>query len=226
MWKELFSLASSNNLFVEAHEQAADMLDTDWIMYQASVESLRNSDTGEIEIDIYAKDKEVNRAERDIRRKIFTHLCVSGSTNLSAGLALVTVVIDIERIGDYTKNIYDLARCHPQRLHAGSLEEKLKAAEAGITDLFKNMITSYKNDDVELARKVMLDYKGSLSAACGEIGNAIVRGEADDLNAADAGAVALYARFLKRIASHSRNIISGVVNPFPRIGYKEKKEEA
>jgi hypothetical protein len=38
--------------------------------------------------------------------------------------------------------------------------------------------------------------------------------------------VALYARFLKRIASHSRNIISGVVNPFPRIGYKEKKVEA
>ena len=92
MWKQLFSLASNNNLFVKAHEQAAEMLDTDWTMFQASVESLRNSDYGEIEIDIYAKDKEVNRGERDIRRKIFTHLSVSGSSNLSAGLALVTVV--------------------------------------------------------------------------------------------------------------------------------------
>lgn len=226
MWKELFNLSSSNNLFVEAHEQAAEMLDTDWTMFQVSVESLRNSDTGEVSIDIYAKDKEVNRGERDIRRKIFTHLSVSGSSNLSAGLALVTVVIDIERIGDYTKNIYELAKNHSERLHAGSLEEKLKAAEEGISALFQNMIQSYKNDDVELARKVMLDYKEGLSAACEEISDSIVRGEANDLNAADAGAVALYARFLKRIASHSRNIISGVVNPFPRIGYKEKKEEA
>ena len=226
MWKELFSLASNNTLFVKAHEQAAEMLDTDWTMFQVSVESLRNSDTGEVEIDIYAKDKEVNRGERDIRRKIFTHLSVSGSSNLSAGLALVTVVIDIERIGDYTKNIYDLACHHPQRLHAGSLEGKLKAAEEGISELFQNMIKSYKNDDVELARKVMLDYKEGLSAACEEISDSIVQGNANDLNAQDAGAVALYARFLKRIASHSRNIISGVVNPFPRIGYKEKKVEA
>jgi hypothetical protein len=77
-----------------------------------------------------------------------------------------------------------------------------------------------------LARKVMLDYKEGLSAACEEISDSIVQGNANDLNAQDAGAVALYARFLKRIASHSRNIISGVVNPFPRIGYKEKKVEA
>jgi uncharacterized membrane protein YeaQ/YmgE (transglycosylase-associated protein family) len=40
--------------------------------------------------------------------------------------------------------------------------------------------------------------------------------------AADATAVSLYARFLKRIASHSRNIVTSVVNPFQRIGYREK----
>jgi len=34
--------------------------------------------------------------------------------------------------------------------------------------------------------------------------------------------VSLYARFLKRIASHSRNIVTSVVNPFHRIGYREK----
>ncbi|MDA7916402.1 hypothetical protein N9B94_04130, partial [Verrucomicrobia bacterium] len=66
MWKELFGLASNNNLFVQAHEQAVEMLDIDWTMYQASVESLRNSDTGDHPVDIYAQDKVVNKGERDI----------------------------------------------------------------------------------------------------------------------------------------------------------------
>jgi ATP-binding cassette, subfamily B, heavy metal transporter len=34
-------------------------------------------------------------------------------------------VIDIERIGDYAKNIYDLAKSHPAKLHGGSLEEEI-----------------------------------------------------------------------------------------------------
>ena len=36
-----------------------------------------------------------------------------------------------------------------------------------------------------------------------------------------AGALCLYARYLKRIAAHSRNLISSIVNPFERIGYPE-----
>ncbi len=224
MWKELFNIAGNQNLQTQAHEQAVAMLDTDWTMFQASVDSLRNSDSGEIAIDIYAKDKEVNRAERDIRRKIFTHFSVSGSGDLSAGLALATVVIDIERIGDYTKNIYDLARKHPARLFAGGLEGELKTVEEDVTSLFRDMIQAYKNEDLDLCRKVMEGYKSGVSTACDEINNAIVAGEADDLSVADAGCVTLYVHYLKRIASHSRTIVSGLVNPFPRIGYKEKAD--
>ena len=31
-----------------------------------------------------------------------------------------------------------------------------------------------------------------------------------------------FGRYLKRIAAHSRNLISSIVNPFERIGYKEQ----
>ncbi len=224
MWKELFNIAGNQNLYAQAHEQAVAMLETDWTMFQASIDSLRNSDSGEIEIDIYAKDKEVNRAERDIRRKIFTHFSVSGGGDLSAGLALATVVIDIERIGDYTKNIYDLSRSHPARLFAASLESRLKTIEEDVTGLFRDMIEAYKNEDLELSRKVMQGYKDGLSTTCDAFNEAVVKGEAEDLSSADAGAVVLYVHYLKRIASHSRTIVSGLVNPFPRIGYKEKQE--
>ena len=48
-----------------------------------------------------------------------------------------------------------------------------------------------------------------------------IMGRIDDIPIGTSSAVGLYARYLKRIAAHSRNLISSVVNPFERIGYPE-----
>jgi phosphate uptake regulator len=47
----------------------------------------------------------------------------------------------------------------------------------------------------------------------------------EDKNISHSAAVslAMYARYLKRINAHLTNIASAVVNPFPRIGFREKK---
>jgi phosphate uptake regulator len=165
-------------------------------------------------------DKQINAYERDVRKKVMTHLAVTGSTDLVSGLVLVSVVIDIERIGDYTKNIFDLARNHPARLAAGSQEEELSRIESTVSSLFKDMITAFKNSDETMARKIMDGYKEEVSAACDNITHGVVAGKIDDLKGSSEGtAVALYARYLKRIAAHSRNVITSVVNPFDRIGY-------
>jgi phosphate transport system protein len=175
-----------------------------------------------VKFDIYDADKGVNRSERGVRKKVMTHLVISGGTNLASGLSLVSVVIDIERIGDYTKNIYDLAVHHPLRLEGGPVEDKLQKVEALVSSDFKSMIEVFKDRDEDKARLIMNNYKDGLSDACEEISNSILTGTVTGLNSSDATAVSLYARFLKRIASHSRNIVTSVVNPFHRIGYREK----
>lgn len=225
MWKEIISVFQKDNLYQQAFDEACDMLETDGKMYAASIESLRNSDTADIELDIYKLDKEVNRSERDVRKKVMKHLMLSGDTQLNSGLALVSVVIDIERIGDYTKNIYDLARSHPKRLQAGSLEEKLQEVEAHIAQVFERATQAFKDGDEELARQVMEEYKEEISDDCDEMADDIITGKVGDLGAPEAAAVVLYARFLKRIGSHSRNIATSIVNPFHRIGYKEKTKK-
>ena len=222
MWKELIQLFKKDNLFEQAYQEAAKMLDTDAAMYDASVEALRHKDTAEVNLDIHNADKSVNRSERDVRKKVMTHLVVSGGTNLASGLSLVSVVVDIERIGDYTKNIYDLAVHHPLRLQGGPVEEKLQKIEASVTADFKGMIEVFKDRDEDKARVIMNNYKEGLSDACEEISNSILSGAVSGLDSSDASALSLYARFLKRIASHSRNIVTSVVNPFHRIGYREK----
>ena len=133
----------------------------------------------------------------------------------------MSVVIDIERIGDYTKNIYDLAVNHPKKLNGGSMEDQLSEIEKISFNLFEQSTNAFKNQDIDKARGLMGEYKKHISEQSDAITNEIIMGKIGDISIGTASAVGLYARYLKRIAAHSRNLISSVVNPFERIGYPE-----
>jgi len=222
MFKQIFEIFKSDSLYNQALTECHEMLDIDLTMYKASIKSLRKSDTAEIDINIYAMDKKINEFERDVRRKIMTHLAIGGKEDIGSGLVLVSVVIDIERIGDYTKNIYDLAINHPKRLDGGTLEKRLSKVEAVSLTLFESSINAFKNQDIEKARDLMTLYKESISEQCESITKDIISGKLSDIDVGKGTAVAMYARYLKRISAHSRNLISSIVNPFEGIGYPEK----
>ena len=221
MFKQIFEIFKSDSLFEQALSECHEMLDIDLTMFSASINSLRKSDSSKIDIDIFAMDKKINEFERDVRRKVMTHLAVGGKEDIGSGLVLVSVVIDIERIGDYTKNIYDLAVNHPKKLNGGSAEERLTEIEEISFKLFEDTIDAFKNQDIERARGLMGFYKEKISSQSDAITHDVILGNIDDLGLGSASAVALYARYLKRIAAHSRNLISSVVNPFEKIGYPE-----
>ena len=221
MFKQIFELFQSDSLYEQALLECHEMLEIDREMFNESTKTLRQSDTAEIPIDIYAMDKKINEFERDVRRKVMTHLAISGTKDLGSGLILVSVVVDIERIGDYTKNIYDLACEHPKRLQGGSYEEKLVSIENSTKDFLNSTIDVFKEQDIDSARKLMTDYKTDISQVSSEIVNGIVSGQNNDFSSEQSGSLCLYARYLKRIAAHSRNLVSSIVNPFERIGYPE-----
>ena len=221
MFKQIFELFKSDSLYEQALTECHEMLEIDREMFNESVKSLRTTDNADIPIDIYAMDKKINEFERDVRRKVMTHLVVSGNEDLGSGLILVSVVIDIERIGDYTKNIYDLAVEHPKKLNGGSFEELLLNMENSTRDYLNRAIDAFKSQDIDAARKLMVEYKTDISVTSNEIVNSIVSGSNDEFSSNGAGALCLYARYLKRIAAHSRNLVSSIVNPFERIGYPE-----
>ncbi len=133
---------------------------------------------------------------------------------------MVSIVIDLERIGDYTKNIYDLAKAHPKRLDAGEHEDVVSAVEATTLGNFDRTVKAFKAGDIDEARKLMLEYKVDICKQCAEVEARLVRCDTS-LQAAEAVSVALYMRFLKRVSAHSRNLVSSLVNPVDRIGYEE-----
>ena len=221
MFKQIFNIFKADSLYEQALVECHEMLDIDLTMFKASIESLRKSDSADINIDIFSMDKKINAFERDVRRKVMTHLAIGGKEDIGSGLVLVSVVIDIERIGDYTKNIYDLAVNHSKKLNGGSVEDRLAEIEKISFKLFEDTIDAFKNQDIEKARGLMGSYKENISIQSDAITNDIIAGKISDLDTGSASAVGLYARYLKRIAAHSRNLISSIVNPFEKIGYPE-----
>lgn len=220
MFKEFFDLFRKESLLKQAYNRSLEMIREDREMFVEAMRSLREHDDAKIGIDIYAKDQMINAYEREVRRHVLTHLTVAQGQNAHAGLALVSVVVDIERIGDYTKNIYDLAVHHPTRLDAGEFESQLDRIETVALENFRRTAKAFKSGDVDEARSLMHDYKEDISARVREVEAKLVEGSTT-LPVADAVSLALYLRFLKRISAHSRNLVSSLVNPLDRIGYEE-----
>lgn len=223
-FKELIELWRSDNLLTQAVKDSHVMLESTYEMFRESVASLRESDSGKIKIDIYEKDRMVNKYEQDVRRKVLKHLVITSGVNIIPGLILTSIVIDIERIGDYTKNIMELAVAHPKRLQTGKYEDELAKIEKGVMQLFEGVIPAIKTSDRAAAVKLM-DESMWITPSCDRILNELIKTETPSFRASDAASTALYTRYLKRVSAHLRNIMSGVVNPFERIGFVREEDE-
>ena len=220
MFKQFFELFRKDNMLQQAYDRSLEMLQTDREMFLAASSSLREHDDARIELDIYAKDQMINAYEREVRRKVLTHLALTSSQSIAAGLALVSIVVDIERIGDLTKNIVDLALNHPGKLSCGNLEADIRKIETTVKTMFTLLIEALPRGDVEKAKEVMSEHWW-IARRSDEIINALIARSEPDLVCSEAVSTALYVRFLKRISAHLMNIASSVVNPFDRIGFRD-----
>ena len=224
MFKKWLSIFRKDNLMDRAYRRSFIMLDLTKEMFLKSRESLRNREDSEVDINVRDRDLEVNSYEREVRRNVFNHLVVSGSEMLPSGLALVSIIIDIERIGDYAKNMVELAQEHPGKLHGGILEEQLVRIEEAVEDNFLQTRKCFEAGDKDLALKLLEKYSW-VNQSCDDCLFALIREEDKNIKPRDAVALALYSRQLKRINSHLRNITTSVVNPFDRIGFNPKGVE-
>jgi phosphate transport system protein len=224
MFKTLKQYFKKESLPVQAYKETEKTLQTCKEMFEATVQSLRYTNTAELKIDIYEKDKQINKYQQEIRRKMLTHLAISQKTEINTPLILTSIVIDVERIGDYTKNIEDLAKKHPAKLQAGKYEDIIKNLEAEVKSKFHVVTSAFTAYDIEAAKEVMSEHR-SITKQCDQIINEIVAEPYTGIPANDLVALALYVRYLKRISAHLTNIVSSVVNPFDKIGFNQDSTE-
>ena len=224
MFKEFFELFRKESLLKQAYNRSLEMIREDREMFLAAMKSLREHDDARIDIDIYAKDQMINAYELEVRRHVLTHLTVAQGQNVHAGMTLVSIVVDIERIGDYTKNIVALALQHPGRLKCGSFETDIRKMETTVQTMFNLMIEALPSGDVAKAREIMSEHWWIAKRSDEIMDYLVAKGDAA-LTASEAVSTALYARYLKRISAHLMNIASSVVNPFDRIGFRPEEQD-
>jgi phosphate uptake regulator len=221
MWKEIVTLFKSEGPLQEAYDEAILALRESHSMFDDAVAHLHAE--GVMETDIYKRDRRINKYERSVRRKIVTHMSVSSKPDINLGLILTSIVIDIERIGDYTKNIVELAVSVPGPFDGLELADEVAWVEARVTEMFDDIVPMLDSSDVDLARSV-IEAHGGVAQKVDKHVAALSSGQALSGRSGHAVTVAIYLRFLKRVSAHLKNVATSVVNPYYRIGFREKEE--
>jgi len=219
MWKEIVTLFRSQGPLQEAYDEAILMLKASHDMFDHSVKQLRAE--GALETDIYKRDQQLNKYERSVRRKIVTHMSVSAKPDVNLGLVLTAIVIDIERIGDYTKNIVELAGVVTGSFDGLELDGEVAEIEKSMARMFDDIVPALEGPDEARARAIIGSHTIIASKVDDQV-RALCASEVLSGRSGHAVTVALYLRYLKRVSAHLKNVATSVVNPYYRIGFREK----
>ena len=167
--------------------------------------------------EVRSTDNEINVAQRDVRRALILHLSVAPATDVAAVLTYMSIVKDVERIGDYAKNLYDLAK-YGVDFESAPDHEELAGYRNAVGQLLIDAAGVFESGDtdgadalVAKANRFLDDYDAHVKAAY-----------QSDWSAEDAVARALYFRFLKRITAHVMNFLTSLVMPLDHLDYYDE----
>ena len=225
MFKSLIKMFKAENLLAQANEQVVEMLKEDLSLFQDSIKLLWTEEGVSIE-EIRERDRQINQHVRDVRKKVLTHLAFSGSGGMETALALISIVRDVERIGDHTKDIGYLAMDFPGKFKAGEFESGLKEFEGLLIGRIQILIDILESgDDVREKAGDLTRTHLEVNSRYREMITNLITNEEVGLTPSQSAIVALYMRYLRRVEGHIFNIASAEVNPFHRIGFKKKKKK-
>lgn len=218
MLKEILRLFKKSDFFMEAHQEACRMIRWDRQMFENASAILRGKPIPHPKIDVYKKERSVDEAIREIRKKILIHLSVSEPVDAPASIVLLDIALDLERIGDYTTNIAEIADHAPNKLEAGVLDSDLREIEEHASHYFQVIATVFERYDKDLIQEII---SKRIPHKCDELLNRLI---SEDLGMTQQNAVvlALYIRYLKRVVSHLLNIAKTLIQPFDRARFFPK----
>lgn len=173
-----------------------------------------HAEAEEVRKPLKKSDRQVNRGEREIRRELMVHAGVSGAADYPLMMVYMSIIKDIERIGDYSKNIWDL--CVDGFVLAGAPDQQMWEDRITRTqDLIGMTATVFADRDRDKAAEILPQMDDWTSEFDAEIALLMT----SDATAAFGVPRALLNRYLKRITAHLMNVMTSVVMPLDRLDY-------
>ena len=163
VFKNLVNIWKSEDSLSQAWSSSNEMLVISHDMLNDSINALRSGEKNKVIKSIKQRDEIINQYHRDIRKKVVTYYSVSKDIlNIDSGLVLLNMVVDIERVGDYSKNILDLAKHHPKKLVSEKISDELRIIEKAVIERFKNTVIAIETMDEDIAGKLIKSYRSDL----------------------------------------------------------------
>ena len=213
-------LSGSQGLIDQAQQESIDMLILGKEMFIMAIDAVHEETTKEVMRTLAKMDKNLNRMEMEVRKKVFSHLAISRGEDLLTGLQLNIIITDMERIGDYTKNIGELVEMMPARLDFGKHDETFEKVKNLALELFDLTYKALEEQNEKSALEAVRKYD-TISKTVDSTIEAVVAGKelTETVEKRHVGLV-LLLRYIKRVCAHLKNISTSVVNPFHQIGYR------
>ncbi len=190
-------------------------------VYETAMDALfGGGKSKETKRELKTTDRGINTAQRDVRRDLMIHASVSDTVDLPLVLAYMSTVKDAERIGDYSKNFYDLVKYGADFEHAPD-RDFLAAYRDRVSTLLADAADTFRERNEDRARELIAKADGFLD----EYDEQIKLQYRSDGTAADAVSRALYFRFLKRITAHVMNFLTSLVLPVDRLDYYDETKD-
>jgi phosphate uptake regulator len=216
MTSEIINVLRGSPLIKRALELFIDMISGDENLYNEAWRVISTDENIErIPQSFYDKDIEVNNQEKEIRRLLFEHLTIRPRHDISGCLVLMSLVKDAERIGDYSKNIFEAGILYRGTIKDIKFFPRLVPTQKQISDSFPVLREAFKKSDVKLATKILNNY-ASIKRGCDRILNELFE---EEVSTNEAVVTAMLSRYFKRINSHISNIASGIVYPLNEIDF-------
>lgn len=170
---------------------------------------------------IYKQDVKVNKLERAIRKQVIAHLSISrNAADLPYCLLLMSLVKDVERLGDYAKNLTEVTDLCSGPLPDDDLVAELREIRSGVESAFEVTSDVFEESDIE--RAIELIRQGQdIAHRCDVLVEKIAQ---SNHGACTATSLVLGTRFYKRIGAHVLNVLSSVVMPLHKLDYYDEKE--
>jgi len=201
-------------------DRFGEMIEACHWMYQSGISYLWEASDGDGQKEaIYARDIEVNKAVREIRKMIVEHLAITGRDG-NYCLVLMSVVKDVERVGDYCKNVIEVRRFHHPKGDDNVLVAEYKDIQAQIDQMFVKIRKTFRDSDEATAQE-LIDAETTTTKRCDALIEQVLALEG--LNNHQAVGYALLARYLKRIAAHLGNVATSVVMPVHKLDFYDEK---
>ncbi|MHC4416829.1 MAG: phosphate signaling complex PhoU family protein [Planctomycetota bacterium] len=219
MFRQLFSALKSGDVLDEAFAELGQMLEhAQWMFVRANDVLRRQASADEARDKIYECDKQINDLLRSIRRKIVRHLTINPGVDVAAGLALMSVAKDAERIGDYCKNVFEVGRFYKEDFQVTQYHEPLEAVRGRVEGLFVQVQTAFLESDSGAAKTVLKTADG-VGDDCDRVIEHLLIDEAS-IQTHEAVAYSLLARHYKRVSSHLANIATAVLGKVEELDFR------